>query len=449
MTTEIEPTVAYEFDDSTCTEIISCLAFDTEFLRKTDGLIVPIYFPDSLERIFAHLSIEHYRKYQEAPSASVWKELIKDAFKSKLFRDDQKIDAVNKLGEIARLTVRSRAWLMDSIADFAKQQALTNALFASAKELGNISDPSRFQKIEKTMSGAMDIALKSDDQDYDYFEKLAERTAKRLAVAAGGSPKTGVTTGVKELDDCLTLHGGWGKEELSLLMSGAKSGKSFGLSFFAANAIQAGKNVLFVTLENSIEIVSMRLDAYMSGVGISEQFTSPHAMNAGVESVAVRPNIGKLKIRRALAGTFKATDLRRILEEYKTKGIVFDLVAIDYLDIMAPVHRTDNSVENSKSIYVDVRAVAVEEKIAILSATQVNRTGHTAAVAKAEHVAEDFNRIRIADIVIAINRTEDERSEGKLRLTFAAARNIADGSTIFCKSDLDKGTLISEVESVE
>ena len=245
------------------------------------------------------------------------------------------------------------------------------------------------------------------------------------------------------------MHKGWGRKELSLLMGGAKSSKSFHLSFFATKATLAGYNVLFVTLENSREITSGRIDAMVSGIGMKDHLNSPNTVDIHVRDVAALPTTGKLKIREFPSGTFKPGDLRRIIDSYKTKGLKFDLIVVDYLDIMAPDHREQSNIENSKSIYLAVRAIAQEENCGMLSATQTNREGHKSAVSKAEHVAEDFNRIRIADVVIAINRTEDERANNKARLTFAACRNQPDGYTIEVTQNLDMGLAIASVESVE
>jgi replicative DNA helicase len=146
---------------------------------------------------------------------------------------------------------------------------------------------------------------------------------------------------------------------------------------------------------------------------------------------------------------FTPNSMQALIDRYKAKGIVFDLVVIDYLDIMAPNYRTQDSVENSKSIYTDMRAIALMEGFAMLSATQTNREGFKSTVAKAEHVAEDFNRIRIADLVISINITDEERSKNEARLYFAASRNQESGFTVFIQQDMATMTFIKSIIRVE
>jgi replicative DNA helicase len=448
-TAPVAPAPSYEFDAEVQTEILSCLMFDSDFSRRTEGLIKPAYFENDIERVYVDIALAHFAKYQESPSGSVWVELVKEAFATGRFRSDQKKDAVTKLSECSKLVVRSRAWLMDSIATFAKQQAVIQGILDASRAVFKTTDPERFEKAEKVMSGAFSVALHVEDEDYDYFAKIEERTAERKEVLAGGRPKTGVTTGVEELDSLLTRHQGWGRQELSAIIAGSKASKSFFLYFAAAQAVKAGKNALIVTLENSKAVVSSRLDAFFSGVGLSEEFKTPFAMETGVKAAAKAVGKGTLRIREAPAYSFRPGDLRRMLDEYKTKGVTFDLIVIDYTDIMAPDHRTDNTIENSKSVLICVRQIAREENAALLTAFQTNREGHKSATVKAEHVAEDFNRVRTADLVLGFNRTEEEKSESKLRITFVAARNSPDGFVLFCRQDLDKGKAIAEVESVE
>jgi replicative DNA helicase len=141
--------------------------------------------------------------------------------------------------------------------------------------------------------------------------------------------------------------------------------------------------------------------------------------------------------------------MQTLIDRYKAKGVIFDVVVVDYLDIMAPNIRTPDTVENSKSVYTDMRDIALVEGFAMLSATQTNREGFKSTVAKAEHVAEDFNRIRIADLVISINITDEERSKGEARLYFAASRNQESGFTVFIQQDMATMTFNKGILRVE
>lgn len=442
-------TTVYDFDEALQTEIVALLMWDHDFLKQTDGLIQPEYFEDDIERGFARLALDFHAKYGEAPSGTAWIQLVKDAYalKPPLWRDDQKAEVVAKLKTTQALTIRSRAFVLDKIAEFARQQEITRAMFAAAAELGKTHDPDRFTRMQERMEAAFKVGLKTGDEDYDFFDRASERAEIRVERAKGGRPRTGIPTGIPELDMLLKTHGGWGRKELSLFMGAMKSSKSFNLTSAAAAAVMLGYNVLFISCENSVEVQASRIEAYISEIGISDFMSMPSTVEAAINSAA--KVAGKLKIRYYPMMSFRPRDLERLLDEYKTKGLSFDLVVIDYLDVMIPDHITDSSTENSKNVYARCRGIASQEDFALLSATQTNREGAKAAVAQGTHVAEDINRVRIADIVISINRTEDERISGKARLYIALARNERDGVTIFVTQDLDKGRAVASVENVE
>jgi replicative DNA helicase len=445
----------YPFDAELQTEIAALCMWDHDFLRRTDGLIEPEYFGCDVEAGFIRLAIDFYAKHREAPSKAAWMQIIRDGYATKptAWREDLKGEVVDKLAATSRMDVRSRAFLLDHVAEFAKQQALLNGLIIAADAVGKQSDPKRFEKIESILTKAFKVGLQEGDEDYDYFEKIEERTQERLDIAGGGKPKTGVTTGVAELDGLL-LHGGWGRREMSLFMGAMKSSKSFNLLSAAAAAVEAGYNVLFVTLENSAAIQAQRIDAYFSDIGMSNHLSSAHTVAGKVRAVGARTSIGKLKIREFPTGVFKPRDLERLLEDYAAKGLMFDLIVVDYLDIMAPDVAAESEREASKQIYTRCRGIIGTYRgprghAALLSATQTNREGAKAATAVGTHVAEDINKVRIADLVISINRTDDEKAQSKARLHIALARNQRDSVTIFVKQDLDKGRAVSAVESVE
>jgi replicative DNA helicase len=118
---------------------------------------------------------------------------------------------------------------------------------------------------------------------------------------------------------------------------------------------------------------------------------------------------------------------------------------VDYADLMTPEFLSGEPREDSKSIYTDLRQIANAFKVALLTATQTNREGAKAMTAKATDVAEDFNKIRIADIVISINAHTDEVAAGEARLFFAAARNGESGFTLRIKQERGKMKFLTKI----
>jgi replicative DNA helicase len=177
-------------------------------------------------------------------------------------------------------------------------------------------------------------------------------------------------------------------------------------------------------------------------------------LTASVKSVeakleALKARAGRLDTAEYPSGTLSPSMLKALLETHRAKGRRYDMVVVDYADIMRPDDRTDNVIENSKTIGLGLRAIAFDFDCAVLTATQTNREGFKATVAKAEHVAEDFNKIRTADLVISINKTEEEAKKGEARLYFAASRNQESGFTIIIKQDLSRMKFVESVIAVE
>ena len=229
----------------------------------------------------------------------------------------------------------------------------------------------------------------------------------------------------------------------SFFANGLVSHNTTALIGFAKAASQAKFNVLYVTLEVSARIISDRLDAAISDTMMKE--LDRHIKDIEAKVSAMEAKSGRLVIHEYPSGTFTPKQLRALLDRYESKGQAFDLVVVDYGDIMAPNFRANDTIENSKSIFIDLRAIAQEKNVAMLTATQTNREGYKATVAKAEHVGDDFNKIRTADLVISINITDEERSRGEARLYFAASRNQESGFTLFIKQDVSRMKFIESI----
>jgi replicative DNA helicase len=231
-------------------------------------------------------------------------------------------------------------------------------------------------------------------------------------------------------------------------MGGPKAGKSIGLMNFAVNGVLAGKNVLFVTLEVSKAIQADRMDSFISGVRMKDLAANAVAVKSAVKAKTPKAG-GSLKVHEFPNASFRVSDLRRLVRRYEAQGVKFDLVVVDYADIMRPEDdKLRGEIEGYKQIYMGLRGLAQEEGFAVLSATQTNRGGAKAQTAGKTDVAEDFNKIRLADIVLSINRDDTDKDAGRMRLHFAAHRNGEEGHSLMCNTDLSKMRLIEDITGI-
>jgi replicative DNA helicase len=429
---------AYEFDEDFQTKIAALTLRDIIFAQRTDGLVRPEFFTDTSEAVLVDIATGHYRKYRAVPDIATLGVLLKEALVSKRLRSDMVDDVKDAVKRIFRTDVSDRDFVIDKVAEFARHRAVEEAILASVRHL----EKGDFPKIEKTIRSALDVGSGSDD-GYDFFGMIDGRTETRVEEAAGARRKTGISTGYDIIDEHL-YHNGWGRKELSVLMGAAKAGKTLALADFAKNAALMGRRVLYSSLEVSCEIIAARIDGSISDIATRKLHEHPHEVARKVKEAQDRSG-GVLKLHEYPTGTMKPSMLRRVIEKYAARGLAFDLVVVDYGDICAPEFRTDSAIENSKSIYVDLRGIAQEYNCALLTATQTNREGAKKTTAGMTDVAEDFNKIRIADIVLSINATDEEKREGEARLFWAASRNTEDGFTLRIRQDREHGKFISKI----
>lgn len=434
-----EDSARFDFPEDFQAKLVAFCLRDSEFLARVDGLLKPQYFERAVDGTLASLALNYYAKYRRCPDRSVLGMLIRSAVEKNQIRRDLIEEIKGSLRSVWDADIGDREFVVEQVEVFAQQRAWEAAILKSAELL----DKRNFDQIKKEIEAAALVGANDDLGAYDYFANIEARTIERNERAAGLIPPKGITTGIKALDDAL-MHQGWGRRELSVIMGPAKAGKSMALLEFSKNAALKGFNSLYITLEVDSEVLADRLDANLSNYMMKELTHKGSAVEEQVKRVMA--TAGKFLIHRYAPGSFTPGDLRRLLRRYKAKGVVFDLVTVDYGDLMAPDFRTrDNPIEDSKNVWVGLRAVAVDEGIAVLTATQTNRDGAKASVAKATDVAEDFNKIRIADIVISINRTDEEKLRSEARLHFAASRNQGDAFSLRINQDLERGRFITRV----
>lgn len=441
--TEPAPKAHFDFDSGFQSKIAALCLRDTTFLQRVDGLVEPDHFESAVEARLIDVVNRYYQRYKKAPAdKSTIAHLIKKHLIDKLIRKEDAALMIHHVMTLWGVDISDRDFVIDEVAVFARHQAVSKAILASVEDL----DKRNFENIQKALQSALNVGAHAENEVYSYGGEIDGRTEIRLERAAGTGPRTGITTGYPAIDRHL-YHKGWGIRELSVLMGGAKAGKTTALMTFGINAAHERNNVLYVTLEVSARIIADRADANISNHLMFELESNIHDIKDKVREW--RDRAGRFDIIEFPTGSMRVSDLRRLLEKKKAQGITYDLVIVDYADLMAPERITDNSIENSKSVYVNLRGLAMTENIAILTATQTNREGAKAAVAKMEHIAEDFNKVRIADVVISINKTDEERSANQARLYFAAVRNGPSNFAIRIQQDVDRMKFITDVVGPE
>jgi replicative DNA helicase len=432
------PHSTYEFDASFQQKIVALSLRDGAFNRRVEGLLKPEFFEDDADATLVDIANDHFGTYKTVPDPIVLVNVIKDKVKSKSIRKDLLPDIQAKIRATNKEDLSGRDYVIDQVSTFAQHQAMAAAILKSAEYL----DEGKMEEVDKIMKKAMQVGASSSNTTYDYWEAIEKRSQRRIDLASGKIKPIGISSGVMALDKVLK-HKGWGRREMTVFMGGPKSGKTTALGTFAKNASLDGYNVLYATLEVSAEILADRLDAAVTQTAMNKLDSSIKDVETKVK--AAKKKAGRFVVEEFPTGTMRPSDLRRVINKHAGDGIIFDLVVVDYADIMAPEVKTNDPIENSKSVYVDLRAIAQTEDVALVTATQTNRNGANASVATMTDVAEDFNKIRIADLVISINATDEEKAMGEARLFFAASRNQEGGFTLRIKQAMERMSFIEHV----
>lgn len=430
----------YDFGEEFQTLILGYLFRDVSFNVHTDGLIKPQYFTTEVHAALAALGTEYFTTYKNVPSRASMNVLLKEAFDKKRLKVELKAEVLTVVKAAFEEELKDEEYVSKQVVKFAKKQELTHAILKCA----DLIDKNDFDPVEEIITKATLVGQNEDAEQYDFWQEADNRMKLRQAIISGLVGPTGITTGFKEVDEAL-YHKGWGRKELTVLMGPAKSGKSMALVTFGMKAALAGYNVLYVSLEVNKNIIADRLEANLSGVKMNDLPTK--MKQAHDASIIAATRAGHLKVHDFASGSFTNNQLRRLLHRYAAAGIKFDLVIVDYADLMAPDRVSNEPRENSRLIYVGLRGIAHEFNCALLSATQTNRAGFKAATGDMEHVAEDINKVRTVDLMISLNRDEVEKENNEARLFLAASRN-QQSKMVKVKTDIGSSRYIESVLEV-
>ena len=429
----------YDFDDEFVTKLVALLVRDPRFAESTQGLIKADYMQSDVDAFLVDIVLRYFEKYRATPSTAVVSQEILTASKSGKYRTEFLRDVILRYKSLQQADLSDRQYVIDNVTEFAKQTEMRQAIM----EASLMVQTGDFAGIEKRIREALMVGS-TESRQYSLMDEVENRSEYRRQIQAGNIQPMGITTGIMEIDQRLK-HKGFGRGELSVWMGAAKSGKSQALLHTAAAAILDGKNVLFVSLENSLEVTTDRFDAHITGVPVNMLQFQADDVERKLLQHRQNNRLGKLHIEEFPIGTWSPTDADRLLQRYKAEGVIFDELVVDYLDIMRPTHKSKDPIEDSKSIWMDMRAIAQREHLAGVTATQTNRGGFKAVVADATHVADDINKVRIADLVISINRAEQDRAASEAKLHMAAGRNQEDGITFRVSQDLARAKFVVQV----
>jgi len=250
-----------------------------------------------------------------------------------------------------------------------------------------------------------------------------------------------ITSGMVPLDKL--TYGGFGTNEIAIAMAPPGRGKSFFLTNMMYNAMLVGKNVLYVTLELSEKSVAKRLYSRIAYATKKDMLDEETILKSANKFFALGKARGRIIYYPSKSLTVE--ELETLLEQYKFYfDFTPDLLVVDYLDLLGS-RKDDSRLEyrqKLRNITDDLRSIALRRNIAVLTATQANRESLSKAKITEANVSESFGKIEVADIIIAISQSDDERKQQRARLIILKNRDYVSGGCIECYVDFDKMILM-------
>jgi archaellum biogenesis ATPase FlaH len=313
-------------------------------------------------------------------------------------------------------------WLMDEFESFTRHKAIERAIIASA----DLLEKHNYGEVESLIKEAVQIGL-ARDMGTDYF---ADPRARLM----GLKDKNGqISTGWPTMDR--RLFGGMNRGELNIFAGGSGAGKSLFLANLGVNWALMGLNVVYLTLELSEALVSMRIDSMVTGVSTKEIFKDLDDIEMKVKMIGKKS--GMLQIKYMPSGK-TVNDIRAYMKEYEIRvGKKVDVLLVDYMDLLMPIGKkisAENLFVKDKYVSEELRNLAMEKKVLCVTAAQLNRGAVEEVEFDHSHISGGLSKIQTADNVFGIFTSRAMRERGRYQLQLMKTRS---SSGVGMKVDLE------------
>jgi len=389
--------------------ILRNLVHNEEYFRKVLPFLKQDYFINSIERNIFNDILAFSEEYNQLPSIDALSISIKE--RKNLTNDEvEKSQEYIKEIETADKTNTKIDWLINKTETFCQEKAIYNAVLNSISILDGKDKTHEKGAIPKILSDALSVSfnssvghdyLENSDERYEFYHRKEERIPFDL-----------------EYFNKIT-KGGLPNKTLNIALAGTGVGKSLFMCHVASSCMVLGKNVLYITLEMAEEKIAERIDANLLNVKVDElEKLSKEDYDKKVARVK-KKTTGKLIIKEYPTASASVTHFRALLNELNLKrNFKPDIIFIDYLNICTSSRIKPGASINSytyvKSIAEELRGLAVEYTVPIVSATQTTRSGFTSSDPGLEDTSESFGLPATADLMFALVSSEELEELGQI-----------------------------------
>jgi replicative DNA helicase len=379
--------------------ILSNLVFNEEYCRQVIPFLNKRYFSDRTES----MAFEEIIKFFEAYNKPITREILSIELTK---RKDLSSAEDQQLGKfIADLNniETNKEWLINETESFCKKKAVYNAILDSIGIIEGRDKNFQEDAIPSLLSDALSVSfdkhvghsyLSDSDERYEFYHRVEEKIKFDL-----------------DLLNKIT-KGGLSRKTLNIILAGTGVGKSLAMCHFGAANLMDNKNVLYITMEMAEEKIAERVDANLLNLSMDElKVVDKPIFDSRLDKIRKKSQ-GRLIIKEYPTAGAHAGHFRALLEELKMKQeFKPDIIYIDYLNICASQRLKSGANVNSytyiKTIAEELRGLAVEYNVPIVSATQVTRGGFNSSDVELTDTSESFGLPATADLMIALISTEE------------------------------------------
>ena len=386
--------------------ILRNILVNDEFMRKVLPYIRPEYFEGIYRVLYKEIG-RFVGKYNRLPTLESFKIDLDSATMS----EDNYVAAMEVLPQIFATEKVDQQWLLDTTEKWCQDRAVYIAIMESISIIDGKHESLSKNALPEILQRALAVSFDANI-GHDYIDDAENRfdfyhdTVPRIPFDL-------------EMFNKIT-KGGLPRKTLSIALAGTGVGKSLFMCHCAANALMQGQAVLYITMEMAEERIAERIDANLLNIPIDQlEFMPKNIFTSKVMDLA-RKASGKLVIKEYPTGSAHVGHFRALLNELKLKkNFIPEIIFIDYLNIcassrMKTMGGSINSYTYIKSIAEELRGLAVEFNVPVVSATQTTRAGYSSDDPGLQDTSESFGLPATADLMFALISNEELESLGQI-----------------------------------
>lgn len=360
-------------------------------------------------------AIAFYKKHGYAPTTKITVELAKLSAQKHPDSGVTVAGVQQLLSEIASMDFGQADDLVNSnVREFVRRGAFYNALFDNAEQLEKRSGDYRkvvddclanFDRVQKIVFSDVDIGM-------DYFDP--DHMAAHWEYVT--NPEAKIKTGWESVDRF--TNGGFlkGGKMLALFMAQAGLGKSVFLSNLAVNFLKQDLSVVVISLEMSQDVYATRFDAHISSGNINQLGEDPERAKKRIEQFHAAHPKARLYVKEHPPRSVSTKDIELYLDNLRAAGKTFDVVVVDYLNLVLPNRRTDSMFKDGLAVSEELRALSYKYGCPVVSAVQCNTEGMASAEIDMQNVSESRGIVHTVDALFALYQLDEDRENGVVNL---------------------------------